>query len=246
MFSKKGDSAPPAQRTRGAGAANGVAASKPKLEMSVKDRALLDLKVARDRLDKARKKHEHEKQVYVEKARELLRDKKKDQAKLALRLKKMREVQLAKVNDQFFNLEKMVNDVEWAQHQVEIVEGMKAGNKALKELQLDPDEVSEIMADTQEAMDRQREIDDILNEQLNPEDENDVLKELDAIEQQEADILAESLPTAPSDNLEDKLPTAPTDPVRPDNVQVETTQQTQAQDQQAVKANAEEREAVLA
>ncbi|GBG31218.1 Charged multivesicular body protein 6 [Hondaea fermentalgiana] len=233
LFSKKDGAPGAAGQQRGATGAQ--RASRP--EMSVKDRALLDLKVARDRLDKARKKHEREKQVYVDKAREMLKAKKKDQAKLALRLKKMREMQLEKVNDQFFNLEKMVNDVQWAQHQVEIVEGMKAGNKALKELQLDPDEVNDIVADTQEAMDRQREIDDILSEQLNPEDEADVLAELDAIEQADAN------------ELNDKLPVAPSDPVHPSGVNVETTQQQQQQQQtsqSAAEPVSEERQPVLA
>ena len=54
---------------------------------------MLDLKIARDRLDKARRKHETEKEVYVQKAKELLKAKKKDQAKLALRMKKLRDVQ---------------------------------------------------------------------------------------------------------------------------------------------------------
>lgn len=177
IFSKKKDAAP---------------------SLSVQDKALLDLKVSRDRLDKARKQHESQRQVYVDKARELLKAKKKDQAKLALRLKKLRDTQISKLTDQLFNLEKLVNDVQWGQYQQEIVSGIKAGNQALKELQLDPDEVSDLMAETQEAMDRQQEIDAILGENLNPEDEQDVLFELEAMESAAAAELDASLPAVPA------------------------------------------------
>jgi len=173
-----------------------------KTELGIKDKAVLDLKRARDRLDKARKKTELEQATYVSKARMLLQSGKKDQAKLALRMKKYKATQLEKVTLQLSNLEQMVNDVEWAHHQVEIVEGMKAGNLALKELQLDADEVADIMAETQEAMAKQQEIDDIISGSLSNEDEEDVLAELDMIEQEEAAHLDFDLPNAPNDSVE--------------------------------------------
>jgi charged multivesicular body protein 6 len=191
--------------------------------LSVKDRAVLDLKVARDRLDKARRKHEAEAAALVVKAREALRAGKKDNAKLALRLKKMREVQLDKVNEQLFNLEKLVNDVEWAGHQKEIVDGMKAGNAALKALSLDADEVQAVMDESAEAVARQREIDTIISGALDAEDEAAALEELGQIEQEEAA------------HLEMHLPSAPKGKVDVDGVQVEVG-----------KKPLEERQAVLA
>lgn len=170
--------------------------------LSVKDRAVLDLKVARDRLDKARRKHEAEAAALVVKAREALRAGKKDNAKLALRLKKMREVQLDKVNEQLFNLEKLVNDVEWAGHQKEIVDGMKAGNAALKALSLDADEVQAVMDESAEAVARQREIDTIISGALDAEDEAAALEELGQIEQEEAARLEVHLPSAPKGKVD--------------------------------------------
>jgi len=220
-------------KSKPAGAAQ--PAARTTAQLSVKDKAILDLKVARDRLDKARRKHEMEKDVYVQKARELLKANKKDQAKLALRLKKMRDTQLEKISGQLFNLEQMVNDVEWAGHQREIVEGMKAGNQALKELQLDVEEVEMVMEETQEALDRQREIDEVVSGVLNPEDETEVLAELDAIEREEAA------------QLEAQLPQAPKEPVRPSEVEVGVGADSAATAEAAgAAADPEQQQAVLA
>jgi len=216
-------------RSKEAGSA--AAASRSKAELSVKDRAMLDLKVARDRLDKARRAHEQQKDVFVSKARTLLQNGKKDQAKLALRMKKARQTQLNKINDQLFQLESLVSDVEWAHHQNEIVQGMKAGNLALKSLQLDPDEVENVMLDTQEALDRQREIDDIISQQLNPEDETEVLDELAAIEKEEAQEIASALPEAPKET--------PQTTTKPATEEAQTSQQEST-------PGAEDRQAVLA
>jgi charged multivesicular body protein 6 len=189
-------------KAAGGGAIAKAGPGKAAATLSVKDRAVLDLKVARDRLDKARRKQETEAAGLVIKAREQLRAGKKDNAKLALRLKKMREVQLEKVNDQLFNLEKLVNDVEWAGHQKEIVDGMKAGNAALKALSLDVDEVQAVMDESAEAVARQREIDAIISGALDAEDEAAALEELGQIEQEEAAHLEVDLPSAPKGKVD--------------------------------------------
>mmetsp|Transcript_15371 Transcript_15371/g.27333 ORF Transcript_15371/g.27333 Transcript_15371/m.27333 type:complete len:219 (+) Transcript_15371:63-719(+) len=186
-------------------------------ELSVKDKATLELKVSRDRLEKARAKYDLQKNVYVEKARELLKAKNKPQAKLALQMKKMHEVQLNKIQAQLLNVQQLVSDVEWAGYQREIVEGMKAGNLALKELTLDVEEVEAVMGETQEAMDKAREVDSIIAETLNPEDEASVLAELEAIEKEEMDTLSAQLPTAPTEPIH----TPSTDPVQANQVSAE-------------------------
>ena len=73
------------------------------------------------------------------------------------------------------------------------------------------EEIEQIMDDTTEAVDKQREIEAILSGQLTQEEEDDVLKELDQLIDDQPVIKSEEipeLPNVPTDNIstEDKTP----------------------------------------
>uniref|UniRef100_A0A9J8CDA3 Charged multivesicular body protein 6 n=2 Tax=Cyprinus carpio TaxID=7962 RepID=A0A9J8CDA3_CYPCA len=97
-----------------------------------------------------------------------------------------------------------VQDIEFAQIEIKIIEGLKAGNYCLKQMHevMSIEEVDRILEETQEATEYQKQIDELLAGSLTAEDEDAVLAELEAITQGE-DITLPELPTDP-------LPVVPT------------------------------------
>lgn len=129
-------------------------------------------------------------------------------ALLLLRKKKYQEQILSRADGQLENLERMVHDLEFAQVEVKVVDGLKVGNTALKQLHalLSIDEIEKVMDEATEGIEKQREIDEILTSTLATEeqiDESEIEAELDAL--MEADI-NEKVPEIPKDVL---LPDVP-------------------------------------
>lgn len=174
---------------------------KPESRVTEQDRAVLQLKQQRDKLKQYQKKIN----VQIEKdravAKQLLHDGRKDKAKLMLRKKKFQESLLEKTDGQLDNIDRMVNDLEFAQVESQVIQGLKVGNESLKKLHqlLSLDDVEKIMDETREGIEYQQEIDDLLSGGLTSQDEDDVLAELDAIVQQ--DSVADQLPDVPDDEL---------------------------------------------
>lgn len=170
------------------------------------DRAVLELKNQRDKLKQYQKKIgvqiEKDRQV----AKQLLKNGKKDKAKLLLRKKKFQETQIEKMDGQLDNIEKMVHDLEFAQIENEVVKGLKKGNESLKKLHqiFSLEDVERIMDETRDAVEYQQEIDDLLAGGLTQQDEDDVLEELDQIIQQTLPDTEVELPEVPGEEPEDK------------------------------------------
>lgn len=83
-----------------------------------------------------------------------------------------------------------------------MIDGLKTGNEALKKVHevLSIDEIEQILDETKEGIEKQREIDAVISGELTQEDEDAVEAELEAI----LDVKDE-LPEVP----EDKLPEVP-------------------------------------
>ena len=62
----------------------------------------------------------------------------------------------------------MVHDIEFATVQKQVIDGLKDGNVALEKANavFSIDEIEDILADTQEAVDKQREIDALISGEL--------------------------------------------------------------------------------
>lgn len=120
-----------------------------------------------------------------------------------LRKKKYQESLLSNADKQLENLEKLAADLEFAQVEMKVLDGLKQGNAALKKVHdmLDINEVEKIMDETREGIEKQQEIDAILTDVLTSEDEEDVLAELDALEAEEELQQRTKLPEVPSDEL---------------------------------------------
>ncbi|KAG8178626.1 hypothetical protein JTE90_016288 [Oedothorax gibbosus] len=188
---------------------------KKETRVTEQDKAILQLKQQRDKLKQYQKRIVITLESERKLAKQLLQDGRKDKAKLLLRKKIYMEKMLTKTDGQLINLEQMAHDIEFAQIEHQVLEGLKVGNESLKTLHdmFSIDEVERIMDETQEGIEKQQEIDDILGGKLSAEDEEEVLGELES-------IIAESLPTPAAEPIkadEDKvaedleLPEVPTD-----------------------------------
>lgn len=171
---------------------------KKRTRVTEQDKAVLQLKQQRDKLRQYQKRINLQLEKERTVAKQLLKDGKKDKALLLLKKKKYQEQLLDKTENQISNLEQMVQDLEFAQIEMKVLEGLKVGNECLKKMHevMSIEEVERIMDETQDAVEYQRQIDEMLAGSFTQEDEDDILAELEAIT--EGDM---ELPAVPSDKL---------------------------------------------
>ncbi|KNA08220.1 hypothetical protein SOVF_164600, partial [Spinacia oleracea] len=177
------------------------------------DRAILSLKTQRRKLGQYQQQLEAVIEAEKQAARDLIREKRKDRALLALKKKKVQEELLQKVDAWLINVEQQLADIELSSKQKAVFESLKAGNNAMKAIQseLNLDDVQKLMDDTEEARAYQEEINAILGEKLSADDEEEVLAEFDNLE---AQLTVQDLPKVPTAVPEEEekldLPDVPT------------------------------------
>lgn len=149
--------------------------------VTAQDRAILQLKQQRDKIKIYQKRTEAELEKNKELAIRLYHNNMKERALVVLRRKKCMEEILSKTDTQLYTLEQLVNDIEYTQIEVSVVEGLKVGTEALKQLNslMSIDDIQQMIEDNEEAAQKQREISDILQGSTVRYDENDLLKELE-------------------------------------------------------------------
>lgn len=174
------------------------AKKKPASRVTEQDKAILQLKQTRDKIKQYQRKIEQTLEKERLLAKKLIQNGQKDRALLLLRKKKFQEQLLSKTDGQLENLERMVHDLEFAQVELKVVDGLKVGNTALKKLHdlLSIDEIEKVMEETNEGIEKQREINEVLLGALTQEDESEVEAELDALLDAE---IKEKAPEVPKD-----------------------------------------------
>ncbi|RLN50835.1 hypothetical protein BBJ29_003551 [Phytophthora kernoviae] len=193
--------------------ANGAGTSSARSQITSKDKAILDLKNARDRLKKYQSRLDIEASQLHDSAKRLLQAGKRDRAKLALKLKKYKEQQMQQADEHLIQVLGMLDTVEWETQQLQVFEGLKAGNSILNAIhkEMTVEAVEELMMETEEAQATANvlcsssatkllltiEISRIIGGSLTVEDEDAVLSELAEIEKLEAEDLAAAMPEAP-------------------------------------------------
>jgi charged multivesicular body protein 6 len=161
------------------------------------------MKLQRDKLQQYQKKVTVLTDRETEIARECLRSKQPEKAKLALRRKKYQESLLRKTDEQLAQLEILVSDVEFARIQKDIVFGLQQGTKVLQEIHKEMggiEGVEKLMGESAEARAYQQEISDMLANRMSNQDEDEVEDELEALEREVAGM--DNLPDAPNREVE--------------------------------------------
>uniref|UniRef100_A0A8C4GT49 Charged multivesicular body protein 6 n=1 Tax=Dicentrarchus labrax TaxID=13489 RepID=A0A8C4GT49_DICLA len=158
---------------------------KKQTRVTEQDKAILQLKQQRDKLRQYQKRINLQLDKERLLAKQLLKNGKKDKALLLLKKKRYQDQLLDKTENQIGNLERMVQDLEFAQIERKVIDGLKVGNECLKKMHevMSVEEVERIMDETQDAIEYQRQIDEMLAGSLSQEDEDAVLAELEAITQ---------------------------------------------------------------
>uniref|UniRef100_F7CEQ0 Charged multivesicular body protein 6 n=1 Tax=Ornithorhynchus anatinus TaxID=9258 RepID=F7CEQ0_ORNAN len=159
---------------------------KKQSRVTEQDKAVLQLKQQRDKLRQYQKRITQQLQREREIARQLLHEGKKERAKLLLKKKRYREQLLDKTETQITNLESMVQNIEFAQIEMKVIEGLKIGNECLTKMHqvMSLEEVERIMDETHDAVEYQRQIDELLaGGSFTQEDEDAILEELNEITQ---------------------------------------------------------------
>jgi len=169
---------------------------KPASRVTPHDKAVLQLKQQRDKLKQYQRRIELTLTSDRELAKKLLSKGQKDRALLLLRKKRYQEQLLLKTDGQLTNLETLTHDLEYAQIELQVVEGLKQGNEALKKVNdvMKIEDIERILDETREAKDKQDEISNLLSGELTQEDD-------DAVEEELAAILKEQMPDVPSSEV---------------------------------------------
>ncbi|KAF7784598.1 hypothetical protein Agabi119p4_763 [Agaricus bisporus var. burnettii] len=177
----------------------GTNQSLPKI--TAQDKAILDLKLQRDKLRQYQQKIQTilDREHAIAKAH--LATGQKDRAVIALRRKKYQESMLVRTDKQMENLEQLVSTIEFSLVEVSVLHGLKQGNEVLKEIhrEMDLEKVEKLLEETQEAREYQQEISDMLANNLTLEDEESVQLELRKLEAEELAKTDIELPNPPTE-----------------------------------------------
>lgn len=173
-------------------------------EVTAQDRAVLRLKQQRDKIKIYQKRTEADLAKNADLALKLFQAGLKDRAIIVMRRKKMMEDILTRTDNQLATLESMVADIEYTQIEVSVVEGLKVGTEALKQLNslMNIDDIQQMMEDNAEAAEKQREISSILAQSAERYDEDDLLKELEKYQTDDTAAKLAELPEVPKDTKE--------------------------------------------
>lgn len=135
-------------------------------------------------------------------------------ARLLLRKKKYQEKLLQNADSQLEAIEKMTSDLEFAVVEVDVLNSLKSGNEALKNINdiMSIDEIERILDETKEGVEKQQEIDSLISGVLTEEDEESCLAELDKLMEEEKrdhieyidEDIGDQLPEVPQDALPEK------------------------------------------
>ncbi|KAF9155476.1 Vacuolar protein sorting-associated protein 20 [Linnemannia schmuckeri] len=182
----------------------GSSSSKGAAKITAHDRAILDLKVQRDKLRQYNKRLEGVVEKELKLAKGHLAKGEKQRALLALRRKKFQESLLEKTVLQMTNLDELTMSIEQAMVEKQVFAGLAAGNQVLKELhkEMSLADVEKLMDETADSIAYQNEIDELLSTRLSVADEEDIERELDLMVEEETKALLPNTPVSSLPELE--------------------------------------------
>ena len=176
-------------------------------EINQEERALLDCKICRDKIKKYIKNLEKNANLKRERAKEALKNKNKDRARLSLRQAKMYTEQIKTAEGQLEMIENQIMQIETAQSQRDALSVLKQGNEVLKKLQseVNAEKFQEIADDMDELKEQQNELTEFFkNRGIEEDDEeldNEIDKLLESVQKEEGKV---DLPSANKESLDEE------------------------------------------
>ncbi|KAF3905812.1 hypothetical protein AA313_de0205805 [Arthrobotrys entomopaga] len=176
------------------------------------------MKVQRDKLKAYRKRIQVVLDREHEIAKECLKDGRKDKALLALRKRKYQEQLLNQTDKQLETLEQLTTNVEFALIQKDVLYGLQQGNAVLKQIEkeMSVERAEKILGDTEDALAYQKQVSDLIAQNMSNEDQDAVDEEFEALLQQAKveQRIKQGLP--PEEEAVPAMPNAPSgEPVSP-------------------------------
>ena len=173
------------------------------------EKAILECKQCRDKIKQYIKKLSQREKKCHEKAKELVRTKQKDRAKIYLRQSKLHREQIKVSDGQLEMVESQIARIESAQNLQECMACLKQGNEVLSKLQstIKLEEWEKVKDDMDELKEKDKEVSDYLKEYgINEAEYNEeVDKELDKLMNEVNGGAKIDLPSVPKEELkEDK------------------------------------------
>ena len=149
------------------------------------EKAILECKTCRDKISKYIKRLSKKQTKSRDKAKELVRSKQKDRAKVYLRMAKLHEEQIKVSEGQLEKVQKQISQIESTQNLQECMNCLKQGNEVLKNMQntIKIEEWEKVKDDMNELKEKDKEISDYFkqngfNEAQCDEEVNDELEKL--------------------------------------------------------------------
>mmetsp|Transcript_37433 Transcript_37433/g.54791 ORF Transcript_37433/g.54791 Transcript_37433/m.54791 type:complete len:223 (+) Transcript_37433:1182-1850(+) len=196
---------------------------KPAGTVSDVDRAVLDLKNARDRLTRYRAKLEQDEKKLLTRAAQCQKKGDKNMAVGLLRLRKYKLNEASNVENQLLSVMQMVETIQSKENEKEVLGAMKNGKDMLEAMhnEMGIDDVLTLMDEIEEHSEIENKINDILTHGGAAAVDADVEDELAALEkellEEEGKKVDEQLPEAPTG----KLPTVATEGPKQEEAQTE-------------------------
>ena len=177
-------------------------------EITAIDRAILDLKNARDRLRRYQIQLEKDLMKLTSRALAFKKQNKQTAAIHVLKLRQFKQREAQNVDNQLLNVHEMISTLNTKVDEAKILDALKQGTQALKTLheETSVDDVLKIMDEMQEEMEIEEEISNIIasgGSSVSIDDDEDILQELEAMERElnAADTVPDNLPVAPDKQL---------------------------------------------
>lgn len=150
-------------------------------QVSKQDLAILQLKQQRDKIRMYQKRTELELDKSKETALKLFQNDMKERALIVMKRRKCMQDIIHRTDKQLETLEQLVSEIEFTQAEVSVIQGLKIGNEALKQLTslMNVEDIQQMLEDTQEAAEKQKEITDLLSGSAERFDDSELLQELD-------------------------------------------------------------------
>ena len=156
-------------------------------KITAEESTILQCKISRDNIKNYIKRLEKNSKIKREKAKEALKEKKKDRAKYNLKLSKMYKEQIKTAESQLTLLEEQINNIESAISQKEALKILEKGNEVLKNLQSECniEKWEKISDDMNDLKEQQNEINQFFRDRNMNDVDDDVEEEMNKLMEDE-------------------------------------------------------------